>query len=311
MHEPVKPPVLFPGSSIAIIFPASPADPTRLERGCRELVRLGYSLDLHPGPADPEGFFARPNAQRRAELLEALQSETSRAVFCARGGYGSSELLDGLSPELLPRPRILIGYSDITMLEIFLWQKLRWVTFYGPMVAAGFDAGANVDGGYDAPSFARAMTETRRGWSLDLGGAVLVAGEAEGILLGGCLTMVEAGLATPWELETDGAILLLEDRGMKPYQVDRALMHLKQAGKLRGVRGIVLGEFPECDPPSGSDITVLDVLRRVLGDLGVPIVWRAPVGHTSRPMLTIPLGVRARLRAQPPQLDILEPAVVP
>jgi len=311
MPEPVKPPALFPGCRIAIISPASPADASRLERGSRELMRLGYSADLHSGAADAEGFFARPTAQRQAELLEALQSETSRAVFCTRGGYGSSELLDGLSPGLLRRPRILVGYSDITMLEIFLWQKLGWVTFYGPMVAAGFDAGANVDGGYDGPSFARAMTETRGGWPLELGGATVVAGEAEGVLLGGCLTMVEAGLATPWELETDGAILLLEDRGMKPYQVDRALMHLKQAGKFHGVRGIVLGEFPECDPPPGSDITVLDVLRRVLGDLGVPVVWRAPVGHTNRPMVTIPLGVRARLRAQPPQLDILEPAVVP
>jgi muramoyltetrapeptide carboxypeptidase len=97
---------------------------------------------------------------------------------------------------------------------------------------------------------------------------------------------------------------------MKPYQADRELMHLKQAGKLKGVRGVLLGEFPECEPPEAGGPTVREVAQRIFGELGVPAVWAAAVGHTSRPMLTLPLGVRARLRAAGnPQLDILEPAV--
>ena len=120
--------------------------------------------------------------------------------------------------------------------------------------------------------------------------------------------MIETSLGTPWELETVGAILVLEDRGMKPWQVDRALMHLKQAGKFRGVAGIILGEFPECGAPEGSE-TVRDVARRVLGPLGVPIIWGAPVGHAERPMLTLPLGVWARLSTDgETRLEILEPA---
>lgn len=311
MRAPLKPPPLQPGAQIYVASPASPAEPGRLERGMEELARLGYHAVCHRNPSSAQDYFARPLDDRVEELETALTRSEWQAVFCLRGGYGANYLLDRLAPSRWFSPKILQGYSDITSLQVFIWQKRSWVTFYGPMVAAGFDAGADAAGGYDAESFRRATTETHSGWSLDLQGATLVAGDAEGVLLGGCLTLVEATLATPWELDTDGAILLLEDGGMKPYQVDRALMHLKQAGKFRRLRGVLLGEFPECDPPPGSDVAVTDVFRRVLGELGVPLVWRVPIGHTARPMLTVPLGVRARLRAaDPPQLDILEPAVV-
>jgi muramoyltetrapeptide carboxypeptidase len=133
------------------------------------------------------------------------------------------------------------------------------------------------------------------------------------------LTLVESTLGTPWEIDTAGAILVLEDRGMKPYQVDRALMHLKQAGKFKPVRGIVVGDFPDSGGPAGTE-TVRDVVRRILLPLstkpgGIPVVWGAPIGHTSRPMLTLPLGVRARMTAAtggtgPTKLEILEPACV-
>jgi len=126
------------------------------------------------------------------------------------------------------------------------------------------------------------------------------------------MTLVEATLATPWELELQGAIVILEDRAMKPYQVDRALMHLKQSGKLKNIRGIILGEFPESAPPAAGSPSVADVCRRILGDMKIPVVWGAPFGHTLRPMLTLPLGVRARLQsAAQGQLEILEPAVSP
>ena len=312
MRKPTKPPALFPGCKVIVVSPASPADPARLERGCHELIRLGYEPRLETSGRDPVGYFSGSTDNRRTDLVKALQVEDGGAAFCARGGYGSNYLLDVLDLRRLSRPRILLGYSDITSLEILLWQKLGWVTFYGPMVAAGFDAGADVAGGYDAQSFSRAMTQAESGWMLDLRGVSLNAGVAEGVLLGGCMTLVETSLGTPWELDTSGAILLLEDRGMKPYQVDRALMHLKQAGKLKNVRGIILGEFPESEPPIAGGPTVREVCQRILGELGVPLVWGAPVGHTSRPVLTLPLGVRARLRASGAgQLEILEPAVTP
>jgi muramoyltetrapeptide carboxypeptidase len=111
-------------------------------------------------------------------------------------------------------------------------------------------------------------------------------------------------------LDTRGAILILEDRAMKPYQVDRVLMHFLQAGKLKDVKGIVLGDFPECEPPVTGSPTVREVVARILGPLGIPVVFGAPVGHTLRPMLTIPLGVTACLHAEGEgTLEILEAAV--
>jgi muramoyltetrapeptide carboxypeptidase len=193
-----------------------------------------------------------------------------------------------------------------------LWQRYRWVTFYGPMVAAGLDAGANANRGYDKESFLRSLQADRGSWLLKLSGETIVSGEAKGTLLGGCMTLVETTLRTPWELDTRGAILILEDRGIKPWQVDRALMHLKQAGKFDSIRGIVLGDFPECEPSTPGSPTVRDVCTRILGPLGVPVVFGAPVGHTQRPMLTLPLGIKGRLCAKGEGvLEVLEPAVVP
>lgn len=308
MPKAVKPPALIPGSAIRIIAPASPIDEARLGKGCDELAWLGYAPRWDPRVLARQGYFAGSVEERLAVLEAALADPSAAAILCARGGYGSNYFLDRLNSRRLKSPKIFAGFSDVTWLQIFFWQKLRWVTFYAPMAAAGFDFGADVPGGYDADSFTRAVKETRKGWSLDLRGETLLPGKAEGIILGGCLTMIAATLGTPWELDTRGAILLLEDRAMKPFQVDRELMHLKQAGKLKAIRAIILGEFPECETAPGSP-TVREVADRLLTPLRVPIVWGSPIGHTPRAMLTIPLGVRGRVVAHAAgRLDILEPA---
>jgi len=157
----------------------------------------------------------------------------------------------------------------------------------------------------------QAVGRSENGWKLRLKGEAVLAGQGLGTVLGGCMTLLEATIGTPWELDTKDCILLLEDRAMKPYQVDRVLMHLKQAGKLKDVRGIILGDFPESEPAIAGAPSVREVCARILRPLGVPIVFGAPVGHTMRPMLTIPLGVRARLDSDGEgTLEFLEPAVI-
>jgi muramoyltetrapeptide carboxypeptidase len=305
-----KPRALAPGARIRIVSPASPGAAGIAARGLAELARLGY-VPVKSGSTTPaKDYFAASTKDRRRELLEALADSSSGAVICTRGGYGSTYLLDKKLKHT-KAPRIFLGYSDVTTLQIYLWQKRGWVTFYGPMVASGFSGGANSPHGYDQPSFHSALTQTRGGWPLDLDGSALCKGTARGILLGGCMTLVEASLGTPWELDTRGAILVLEDRAMKPYQVDRVLTHLRQAGKFRGVRGVILGEFPESASTVAGSPTVRDVAKRILGELEIPVVWGARVGHTPRPMLTLPLGVCARLHAHKSgTLEILEPAVI-
>ncbi len=307
MPAPLKPPALRPGDAVRILSLASPVDESRVDAGCKELARLGYvpKLDREQVLAR-DSFFAGSAADRGKALAKALAEPETRAIVCARGGYGSNYLIEGLQPPP-DTAKILLGYSDVTSLQVFLWQKFGWVTFYGPMVASGFDRGANAPKGYDSDSLLHALAETRTGWSLDLRAEPLTPGNAEGILVGGCLTLVETTIGTPWELDTRDAILILEDCNIKPYQLDRALMHLKHAGKLRDVRGIVLGDFPGCGAPDGGE-TVKGVASRILEPLKIPIAFGAPIGHTDRPMLTLPLGIRARLSGT--RLDILEPAVM-
>ena len=310
MHRPLKPPALVPGSTIAIVAPASAAKAERIERGRDTLTRLDYRVVELAVQRNAEGYFSAPLKERQAELQNALMRKDVRGVFCTRGGYGSAELVENPKLARLKRPKIFCGFSDVTSVHLYLWEKLHWITFYGPLVAGGFDAGPNATGGFDPDTFMCAMTATNSGWSTPLRGETLGRGTAVGTLLGGCITLLETSLGTPWELDTRGSILLLEDRGLKPYQLDRMLLHLKQAGKFKGVRGIVLGEFPDSEPPEGSIVTISEVCKRILGPLRIPIVYGAPVGHTLRPMLTLPLGIRARLHATGEgRLDFLEPAV--
>ena len=305
-----KPRALSEGSSIGVFSPASPAPEGRIRAGIAELHRLGFRVE-RPAAQVSEGYFAASEADRRSELRRVLGDTRIDGIVATRGGYGSNYLLDELLTDPVSELKSLVGFSDLTSLQIFLWQRAGWVTFCGPMVAAGLDAGADLPGGYDVQSFTSAIRQTAGGWQIPLRAECLVEGDAEGRLLGGCMTLLEATIGTPWELDTRGTILLLEDRAMKPYQVDRVLMHFKQAGKLDGVRGVVLGEFPECEPPVAGSPSVRDVCARILGPLKVPIVFGAPVGHTPRAMLTVPLGVKARLVAKGDSvLEILEPAVV-
>ena len=245
------------------------------------------------------------------EFLHAALDHNSAAMIALRGGYGSTYLLDPSLKAKLPAPKCLVGYSDLTSLQIYLWQSAGWPTFYGPMIVAGLHRGPGAPYGYDENSFLQALTNSEDGWTLDLDAEILASGEAQGILLGGCLTLLQTSLGTPWELDTRDAILILEDTGMRPYQVDRALMHLLQAGKFTGVRAIILGEFPGGEPPVQGSPSVRDICHRILSPLGIPLVFGAAIGHTKRPMLTVPLGIPARVQAfGAGKLEILEPAVV-
>jgi len=308
--SPQKPKALRSGSRIAPIAPASPAKGERIAAGKRELERLGFCVAPQRG-MKAQGYFTGSAGERRAEFLDVLSDSSVDAVIAARGGYGSIYLLEEM-PGALPPVKPIVGFSDLTTLQIYLWQKHHWTTFYGPMLAAGLDAGADVADGYDSPSFRNALMNSASAWQTNLFGETLHPGSSEGILLGGAMTLLEATLGTPWDLDTSNAILVLEDRAMQPYQIDRVLLHLLHAGKFQNVRGLVLGDFPGCDPPVPGSPSVREVAQRILAPLKIPVVFGAPIGHTARPMLTLPLGVPASLVAKGSgTLNILEPSVRP
>ena len=304
-----KPKALVAGSRLGVFAPASPAEPVAMIAGLAELKRHGFQVVANQD-SKAEGYFAGPSLERTNGFLGPLNSDQVDGLVALRGGYGSNYLLEANLEKSLANLKCVFGFSDLTTLQIFLWQRCNWITFYGPMVAAGLNAGPGARKGYDESSFLQAVGKTEGGWTLRLRGEAVLAGQSLGRILGGCMTLVEATIGTPWELDTKDSILVLEDRGMKPYQVDRVLMHMKQAGKFEGVRGIVLGDFPESEPAAAGAPTVREVCERILRPLGVPIIFGAPVGHTVRPMLTISLGVMARLDADGEGIfEFQEPAV--
>jgi muramoyltetrapeptide carboxypeptidase len=205
-----------------------------------------------------------------------------------------------------------VGYSDLTTLLTYFSDAAGLVTFHGPMVAK--DWAHEDEGGVDLPSW-RSALEGANPWDLPLGADSrvqgLVEGAAEGILYGGCLSILVASLGTPYEIQTEGTILFLEDVAAKPYQIDRMLMQLKLAGKLKEVQGIVFGEMRDCVQNPNQAYRLEDVVFRIVGDLGVPVAYGVPSGHVSAGNITLPFGVRAALRVRSGgiALKILEAAV--
>ncbi len=309
----LKPPALRHGDRIGVIAPASNVDPAQLEAGLRRLQEMGYVPEHHPGIFGLDLYFAGNLERRLSEFHEMFQRDDIKAIVCARGGYGSNYLLPRIDLDLIRRhPKIFVGYSDVTCLLTYLLDATGLVTFHGPMVAKDF---ASIDkSGVDE----RAWFEALHGnptWELASHSMYslnpLVMGQAEGILYGGCLSILVASLGTPFEARTEGKLLFLEDIAAKPYQIDRMLMQLKLAGKLKGVQGIVFGEMMYCTQSPDQEYALQEVVLRVLSDLDVPVAYGLRSGHVSRENAVLPFGLRARLSVSKEivRLEILEPAV--
>jgi muramoyltetrapeptide carboxypeptidase len=309
----IKPPALQPGDTIGIIAPASNIKREQLEAGCEALRRLGYKPVYLESILEKNLYFAGSVERRARELQEMFSRDDVRAIVCARGGYGANYLLDTLNLEnIKANPKIFVGYSDVTTLLTYILDSVGLVTFHGPMVTKDFDH----SDGVDLSSWEATVTGASA-WELDFrpesGAQALLAGSAEGILYGGCLSMLVASLGTPYEIRTAGTILFIEDMAEKPYQIDRMLMQLKLAGKFKGVHGIVFGEMLDCSQTKEQDYTLEEVVLRVIGDLGVPVAYGLRSGHVSRRNITLPLGVRATLNVDKNEgsLRILEAATAP
>jgi muramoyltetrapeptide carboxypeptidase len=304
-----KPRALRPGDTVGIVAPASNVKRADLEAGCEALRRAGYNPFHFDSVFEQDLYFAGSADRRLRELEAMLAREDVRAIVCARGGYGANYLLPKIDLEKIRQhPKIFVGYSDITALLTYVADAVGLVTFHGPMVAKDW---AREDG-VDLPSWQAAVSGATP-WDVPLNteAAGLIEGQGEGILYGGCLSILVASLGTPYEIKTDGTILFLEDLAAKPYQIDRMLMQLKLAGKFHGVRGIVFGQMLDCVQKANQGYTLEEVITRIVGDLGVPLVFGVRSGHVTSRNITLPFGVQAKLsvRSDKARLRILESSV--
>lgn len=291
--ERLRPAALRPGDTVGIIAPAGAIDRDALEAGCAWLLGNGYQPFYLPSIFDRELYFAG-SAQRRLDEFHLMFSRPDvKAIICARGGYGCNYLLPKLDLDLVRvNPKIFCGCSDVTTLLTYICDRAGLVTFHGPML--------NVDvrpGGVDEESWDGSLVSGEASRHEFIGGEVqtLVLGSAEGMLYGGCLSLLCASLGTPYEIETRDTILFIEDLAEPAFRIDRMLMHLKLAGKLEGVRGLIFGEMLQCGPRNGQDYTLQEVVERVVGDLGIPVAYGLKSGHVTRSNITLPFGVNARL----------------
>ena len=316
----LKPPALRSGDTVGVIAPASVVDSAELERGAEALRRLGYEVAYADSIFARDGYFAGPVRRRVDELHHMFERPDVRAIVCARGGYGCNYLLPHLDLDLIRRhPKILLGYSDVTALLTWIHDQTGLVTFHGPMVAKDFATPVGRQWAGSPEGVHPAAWECAVGGWLGYDAAeadvnAMVEGDAEGKLYGGCLTILAASLGTPYEIQTRDTVLFLEDVNARPYQVDRALMQLAQAGKFAGVRGLVFGEMMGC-AEGGATAPLWAMIERLVRQQcpGVPVAVGFRSGHVSRHNITLPLGVPCRLavRKADVRLTILEAAVDP
>ena len=292
-------PALRPGDPVVAIAPASPFDRASFESGL-EIIGRRYQIRYDPGVLTRHRYLAGSNERRLGELTSALGDPDARAVFCARGGYGVMRLLPALDG-IAVAPKPVIGFSDITALHHLL-QRRHLVSIHGPVLTQL----SRLDTGTHARLFELLESVAP---AADLGGTeTYVAGVAEGPLIGGNLAVLTRLLGTPFLAPLEGAILVLEDVGERPYRLDRMWTHLALAGVFHQVRGIVLGEFVGCEDKD-ADYSSADVLRELAAQTGLPCAAGFPIGHGAQNQ-PLPLGARVRLDAGNRRLTFLEGAAV-
>jgi len=282
-------PKLKRGSRVAVVSPASAARAELVEAGCERLRGFGYEPVVMPHALDRGPLYYAGTAEDRvADLHAAFADESIDGVICTRGGWGSAELLPLLDRELVrANPKVFVGYSDHTSLHAWFWNECGMPTFYAPMVAADWSKSDGVD-----ERTWRAAVEGDGVWSVSAedGLKVLREGNAEGRLLGGCLSIVVEALGTPWVLKIEEpTVLFLEDIGTKPYKWDRFLQHLKFAGGLKNVRGIVFGDMSANIEESETELLEAACLH-ALRDFEGPVTIGLKCGHVERRNRSLPLG---------------------
>ncbi len=308
---------ILPGATIGIASPASPASRySDILRGIAWWESHGYRVKLAEGALEKSDYFAGSPERRAKDLMALFEDPEVDAIQCLRGGYGSAEIIPLLDFDRIAKnPKAFIGFSDITALHCAILQFSGLATFYGPSLTSVGDPGF--------PEFTSSrLLSVLAGKTTgpiphnpeDPFLGKMAPGKASGRLVGGCLSDLIHTLGTAWEVNLEEAIFIFEEVGSSPHGIDRALLHLTQAGKLKNVRGVAIGDLSGCefDEGGGSPFprtkNLEEVLQARLGGLGVPVVYGFPFGHGSH-FATLPLGVTARLDGDEGSLEVTEAAL--
>jgi muramoyltetrapeptide carboxypeptidase len=282
---------------VRVVAPASPFDPAALEAGIEVVREWGFEVRTRDDIHQRRAYFAGSPQRRAGELREAFTDPEAAAILAARGGYGLTSVVPLLDPdEIAANPKIVVGCSDLTVLLDFLVGHAGVTAIHGPMVIG---LGRRDDPGgterlralltsADKPAPLQSALGDAHRWCVS-------PGVARGRAVGGSLSLLAATCGTPWQVQTAGAVLFLEDVAERPYRIDRLLVQLEQAGLFADVAGVVLGDMVGCDEADGS-IGWRDAVDRIFRRLSIPVLAGIPFGH-GQPNLAIPLGVDVEVDA--------------
>lgn len=306
------------GDTIGVISPSSPSEKkSEIIRAKETLESWGYRVVLSKNLNKTKGLVAGTEEDRAEDFNEMFKRDDVDAVFVTQGGYGSAQIINHINYDMIEKnPKIFTGFSDITSLHMAIHKFAKVVTFHGPGMSRFNDEDLT---DYTKDYFFKAIFDKNPIGEIKLANSkkwiyTINEGKAEGSIIGGNLTLICATLGTPYEIDTRGKLLFLEDLDIEPWIFDHMLSHLRNAGKLRELAGIIIGECRNCVPFAHNpgyhvDTSLEDVLDYYIKPLSVPAIYGLPLGHTDD-IATIPLGVEARLDADNKKLEILESGII-
>lgn len=310
----IKPKRLKKGDLIGVISPASsPSDLERIEKGVNYLEKLGYRVEVGKNVGKTHGYLAGTDDERLEDLHSMFRNKDVKAIFNVRGGYGTGRLLNRINYGLIKKnPKIFVGYSDITALQLAFLKKTGLVTFAGPMVAVDF-AAEKVDP-FTEEVFWKTITSSRKIGKISNPDNekfyTLTKGRGEGSLIGGNLALIISLMGTDYQPNFNNSILLFEDIGEEPYRIDRMFYQLKHAKAFSKAKGIVLGRFVDCyiKDKSQPSLTLNDVISDYFSDLKIPVIYNVKHGHIKK-NITIPWGLKTKINSSRCFIEVMESAV--
>jgi len=310
----IKPPKLRKGDVIGLIAPAStPSSEEKILKGALYLERLGYRIKTGKHIRTVYGYLAGDDSERAEDFNEMVRDRNVKAIFAIRGGYGTPRLLQMIDYHALKmHPKIIVGYSDLTALQLAIFRKIGLVTFSGPMT--GSDMWKDFDT-YAEENFWRLLTSTKKIGSMDNPAdeplTILRHGKASGQLVGGNLSLLSCLMGTPFQPPMKDAILFLEDVDESPHRVDRIMAQLLNAGILIKLAALIYGKFTDCVPgnPDNPSLTIDQIQEEFTRKIKCPVITNFQYGHIPR-KLTVPIGLKATIDTERRKIEVLENGVV-
>lgn len=303
----IRPKPLKKGDKIGLIGTSSPTSQDRIEPSIKAMEELGFKVILGESTRAYHGFLSGSDELRAKDINNMFEDKSIKGIFAIRGGYGATRLLDMLDYDMIKKnPKVFAGYSDVTALHNVFNEKCKLITFHTPMASTEFYKGVD---DYTMNYFKQNIFSDKPLGILKnpIGQEIktLVSGKANGKLVGGNLSLIASSMGTPYELDTKGNILFLEEVDEYPYRIDRLLLQLKQCGKFKDAAGIIFGALTNCEPKEGeNNLTLIEIFEELIKPENKPTMYNLICGHCI-PTMSIPLGAKVKINTENNEILVL------